>query len=282
MQEQQITKSKKRRYSIIFWLALIIFAYFSVQYLMSEFHYKQAKEKAKSQFSNIETEIYQAPLTGSVVEPANNDKPLDPKEILLKQQLQITELQNSFNALQLDLTKLKTNDGLAKIILNFVKLQDLVESGQNYDSQLQKLEVLCRADFALTNKIEKLKLALQNQPKNSQELTTEFSNLVPQIKAKQIEIESGGSWFGKLKAMIGEVVVIKKTGQNNPDSDVELITLKTHNALKNKQFDKALQNLELTRSDYQEILASFKTDLKNADSFKKISDEIYKYLEALS
>jgi len=281
MQEQPNPKSKKRYYSTIFWLALIIFAYFSGQYLLNEFHYKQAKENARSEFSNIETEIYQIPVAKT--EPIKaEEKPLNQNEVLLKQQLQIADLQNSINALQLDLSRLKTNDGLAKIILSFVKLQDLVESKHNYDSESQKLEVLCRADFALTSKIAKLKSTLQNQPKSHQELSREFADLIPQIKAKQIEIESGGTWWGRIKAVVAKFIIIKKTGENKSESDVESAIFKIITALENKQFDRALQNVDLIGRDYQEILTTLKIDLQNASNFQQVSGEIYKYLEALS
>ncbi len=278
---QEIKKPKKRYLSVTFWLALIIFAYFSGKYLLSEFSYKQAKDNAQSQFSNVETEIYQTPLTTTeITQP--DDKPLNQNEILLKQQLQIAELQNSFNVLKDDLARLKTNDSLAKIILSFVKLQDLVGAKQNYDAPLQKLEMLSRADFALTNKIEKLKAALQNQPKNSQELAKEFTDLIPQIKARQAEIKSGGTWWGKIKGVIARFIVIKKTGENNARSDVESQSLQILKALKNNNLEQALQSLNLMDVAYQEILVNFKVDLQNADAFKQISDGIYRYLEVLS
>ncbi len=279
--EQKIKKPKKRYLSVIFWIALIIFAYFSGQYLLSELDYKQAKESATSQFSNVETEIYQTPIDDTeIIKPDNH--PLTQNEILLKQQLQIAELQKSFNILKEDVARVKTNDSLAKIILSFVKLQDLVEAKQNYDSQLQKLGVLGRADFALTNKIDKLKLALGNQPKNSQELTKEFADLIPKIKAKQFEIDSGGTWLGKIKAATAQFIVIKRTDENTASSDVELFIIKTQNAINNKQFDQALENFELIGDDYQKIVAAAKVNLANANNFEQISGEIYSYLEVLS
>jgi hypothetical protein len=284
---QEIKKPKKRYYSAIFWLALIIFIYFVGQYLFREFTYKAAKNNARGEFSNIEAEIYQMPLPDPKPIKAQ-EKPLDQNEVLLKQQIQISELQNKFNTLQLDLIKLKTNDSLAKIILSFVKLHDLVEAGGEvgYDSELERLVVLCRSDFALTSKIDKLKLILQNKPKNYQELSGEFANLIPQIKAKQVEIGSGqglvGSWWGRFKATVTRFIVIKKTGENRSDSDVEFVMFKIVRALDNKRLDGALYHLNLVSQDYQEILATFKIDLQNANNFQQISDEIYKYLEVLS
>jgi hypothetical protein len=284
MPEQEIKKPKKRYFSAIFWLALIIFAYFSLRYFWSEFNYDQAKDSAKSQFANIETEIYQTPLSSAEIAKPD-DKPLTQNEILLKQQLQISELQNSFNALKADLARFKLNDSLPKIILSFVKLQDLVLAKQNYNSELQKLEALSRADFALTGKIEKLKLALESKAKNSEELTKEFADLIPNIKAKQIEIESNGSWFGKVKATIARFIVIKRTDENSAGSskdDVVSLIIKTQKAIENQRFDVALGNLEIMGDDYLGILVNVKNDLQNANNFKQISDDIYRYLEVLS
>ncbi len=283
IEEQAINKPKKRRYSIIFWLALLVFAYFAGKYLLSELHYKKAKENAQNQFPNIEAEIYQTPVASEKA-ATPDEKPLNQSEILLKQQLQITELQNGFNALKLDFARLKTNESLAKIILSFVKLQDLAFKKQNYDFQLQKLEMLARADFALVSKIEKLKTALQTRPKSQQELSGEFADLVVQIKARKIEIESenkwGGAWLGKLKATISKFIIIKRTDEITAKSPSDLTFISQN--IENKQYEQALQNLSLIGNDYQEILTSFKTDLQNAAEFQKINDEIYRYLEMLS
>jgi hypothetical protein len=282
MQENEIKKPKKRYLSIIFWLALITFAYFSGQYLLNEFSYKEAKENAKSQFSNIESEIYKTtPLTNTEV-TKTDDKPLIQNEILLKQQLQISELQNNLNTLKNDIASLKINDSLSKIILSFVRLQDLVEAQQNYTDQLQKLKVLSRADFALTNKIEKLETTLQSQPKNNQQLAKEFANLIPEIKAKEIEIKSGGTWLGKIKAIVAKFIVIKRVGEKNFSSNVEELIFQISQNIDKNQFDQALKNTELLGSDYWEILALIKIDLQNANNFKEVSDDIYKYLELLS
>ncbi|MES2677356.1 MAG: hypothetical protein V4612_03465 [Pseudomonadota bacterium] len=281
MPEQPIKKSKKYYYLAVFWLTIIGLVYFSGKYLINEFHYKQAKDNAQSQFANIETEIYQTPIAHSEANKIE-EKPLNQNEILLKQQLQISELQNSFSALQLDLARLKTNDSLPKIILSFVKLQDLIAAGQNFDNELQKLEVLCRADFALTDKIIKLKLTLKNQPKNRQELAKEFANLIPQIKAKQVEIKSGGTWWGRIKAVIARFIIIKKTGESNSASEVESAMFKIINAIENNRLDVALQNVDLIGNDYREILAGFRNNLQSSSNFQQISNEIYKYLEMLS
>ena len=291
-EQQNITKPKnnKRYFSAIFWLALVIFIYFSGQYILNEFHYQQAKKEAKSEFPNIEAEIYKTnseapqsqPLSTVISEASKPLEPLNHTDVLLKQQLQISELQNNYSTVKLDLERLKANDSLPKIILSFVKLKDLVDLKQNYSGELQKIEALCRADFAITSKISQLKLALQNQPKNNLELSAEFAQLIPEIKAKKFEFESSQTWIGKIKATIAKFIVIKRTDGKNDGSSFETAIANTQNFINNRQYDKALQNLETLGCHYGEVLGIIKKDLQNADDFQKISDEIYRYLEVLS
>ena len=292
MTEQQNiakTKNNKHYFSVIFWFALIILIYFSGQYLLNEFHYQHAKKESKSEFLNIESEIYKTnntetqnqTLSTAIGESAKTLEPLNHADILIKQQLQISELQNNYNTLRLDLERLKINDSLPKIILSFVKLKNLVDLIQNYNDELQKLEVLCGSDFAITSKIVKLKLALQNQPKNNLELSSAFIRLVPEIKAKKFEFESSYTWIGKIKSAIARFILIKRTDEENDGSRFDNTISNTQNFINISQYDKALQNLETLGYNYVGVLEAIKKDLKNADDFKKVSDEIYQYLEVL-
>jgi hypothetical protein len=278
MQEPTIkTKSKKRYFSIIFWLSTIILAYFLAQYFLNQDPQNVAISVAKIE---IETKP-EVNKVETFAESAKEiiEKPLDKNEILLKQQMQISELQNGLNDLRLNLNKLKTSESLSKIILSFVRLRDLVDLKQNYDEELKKLAVLCRADFVISGHIEKLKLALQYQPKNNQELSQNFINLAPQIKAKKIEIKNGESVHGRFKAAISKVFVIRKSGENI-GSDIALLSIE--NQIKNRKYGQAIQNIELIGGEYQEIFTILKVDLRKADDFQQVSDEIYKYLETLS
>jgi hypothetical protein len=287
MSEQlNTTKIKKSYFTIIFWLVLIIFAYFTAKYLLNEWSYKQARKKAESQFSNIELEIYKT-NEGNKIDKVTNqqlkldDSPTNQNDLLLKQHLQITQLQSDYNALRSDLAMLKLNDSLPKIILSFVKLKNLIDFKMNYDEELQKLELLVNKDQNLVNKIKKLKFFLQKQPKNKKELLDEFDSIIPIIFAKKIIVENNNSLIDKIRANISQFIMIKKIGEANK-SNLEMSVANTRNFINAAKYHKALLELGNIDDYYQETLSPIKSDLKNIINLQLISSEIYHYLEVIS
>ncbi|MCE3255133.1 MAG: hypothetical protein K0R25_627 [Rickettsiaceae bacterium] len=281
--KNSLRKSRKFYFSAIFWIALVIFTYFAARYFISEFkHRKDSASEIQDTDSTKQDQSLENPTEADKTTAGANEQTLNSNDILLKQQLQISELQKNYNDLKLDVEKLKTNNELPKIILSFVKLQDLVSLKQNYNNQLQKLEVLCRADFALTAKISKLKIALQNQPKSNMELAEEFSKLIPKINAKRLESEGSKGWIGKIKAFIGKFIIIKRTDGKGERANFDALITDAANSIANQQYDKALQAINLLGSQYASILSAIEIDLQNADYFQKTTDEIYQYLQTLS
>lgn len=280
---EQNNKKSNKTLIIIFVVALVILMIFTGNYLFNIF--QKAPENTGSanapisEFNNIESEIYQANSNNQLEK--THDSSINQTEVLLKQQLQISELQHNLSELKSEIERIKTGDALSKIILSFVKIQDLVEKKQNYYEELQKLELLCRADFALSRKIEKLRSSLSNSAKNNIELSKEFFEISPILKAKKVELDSHGSWSGKIKAFFTKYIVIKKTGEKSK-SDFDRLVDNLQISIDNKQYTVAIQVIDNMDPQYQEILVNLKTDLQNADDFKQISNEIYRYLEMLS
>ena len=282
---------KNKKLSIIFWLIIVAFIYFTIQYLFSEFSYQQTKRGVERRFSNIESKIYENIVgedenkkndNNAKIQPQMDNAPLNYTNILLKQQLQISQLQNNYDALRVTLGRIKINDNLPKIILSFIKLINLVELKKNHDQELKKLELLCRADFVLSKKISILKKILQSQPKNNQELSENFINLIPIIKAKEIEVTGNNNWSSKIKSTISKFVTIKRTDKNSIDSDLELLIVNIYNTINNRQYDLALKNIENISDEYQNLLFIIKMDLQNTALLQKTKNDIYQYLENIS
>lgn len=281
MAEQEIKKPriKKHYAAIIFWSVLIIFAYFSARYITYELDYKKAQKAVNSQFTNLESKIYQTTLPDNTTDQAKPNS-----DILLKQQMQISELQNNYNNLRFELERLKTGDSLPKIILTFVELRDLIDTGSNYQEKLQKLEVLCGRDIALSNKIAQLKFFLQNKPKNSAQIAGEFSSLIPEIIAKKIELNNNQNWWGKTKAVIARFITVRRVDGSSQTAgqNVDSIIMQSKNLIAKKQYGATLKILNSLGSDYQPLLVKLNFDLQNADGLQQISGEIYEYLKTLS
>jgi Ca2+/Na+ antiporter len=283
-----LNKKSKKHISIIFWIILIVLAYIAYLYIDSTIKYQKAKKIKENQFSNIESQIYQTKQTviDEDIPTIINDS--DPKDILLKQQMQISELQNNYNKLSIEIKRLKTADSLPKIILTFVNLRELIEENSDYKEELRKLEVLCGRDIALSNKIAQLKLFLNSQPKNSSQISEEFSKLIPKIIAKKIELSNNKSWWGKAKASLSHFITIRRTDgvAKNNAQNIDLIIMESKKLIAQKKYGKTLSKLnsleDALKDEYQTILTKLIFDLENAHGLQKTSDDIYQYLKLLS
>ncbi|MFT7087177.1 MAG: hypothetical protein ACJAZX_000605 [Rickettsiales bacterium] len=263
-------KLTKRRLSIIFWLVLIIFIFFSAKYLASELD------------SGNTGEFSTKPTTKNI-QPKNtiNKVTLDKDEVLLKQQIAIAELNKRVQNLEMAMVKIRTENLLPKIILNFVELQDLIDSNQNYEKELRQLEILSRADFALSIKVAKLKSILKTNPKTNQDLSAEFANLIPRIKDRQAEIENKDGMLGTIKAKISKFVSIRRIGDKKTNSDIESLINKTQNDIASKKYISALENLNSMGGNYQQINSTIKINLQNSHNLQESINDFYQFLNAL-
>ncbi|MFT6220599.1 MAG: hypothetical protein ACJAVG_001319 [Rickettsiales bacterium] len=257
---------------------LIIFIIFSVNHLKNA----SIGEKPKSKvISNIKKKVI-AKIIPEKKKVKIDNKPLDQNEILLKQQIQISDLRDDLNSLKLDVSRSKTNNNLPKIILTFIKLSDLVEENKPHEDLLRKLEILSKADFSLSSKVSYLRKNLIKEHKSQKELENQFSYLTSQIKAKKYKIENENSWSDKAKSMISRFVIIRKTNEKNQASDIDILILKIENNIEQKEYDLALENIDLVGDDYQDILVDFKDDLEKSANLERSFEDLYQYLEALS
>jgi hypothetical protein len=182
----------------------------------------------------------------------------------------------------LKISKIKTNDVLPKIILSFVSLEDLIDSKQNYEKDLQRLELLAKADFALSIKISKLKLALDSKPKTNQELVFDFNQILPKINFKQDELGNEDDWLKKPKAFIAQFIKIKRTDQKKPTTDFEVLSVEIKRSIEMKNYENALRFVGEVDKEYKSLFESIQEDLKKSNNLQKSVIEIHIYLEGLA
>lgn len=275
-------ETNKKYFLIILGLLLAIIVFSGGKYLVNEIKYQRAKQSDSNQFANIEAKIYDT-SNSAPNQTAENPTKFD-NEVLLKQQVAITELQKNYNDLKLEVTKLQHQNQLPKMILGFISLRDDFDQGKNYQEDLQKFELLCGHDLALTNKVVKLKSLLKNPIKTNQEISIEFSALIPQIIAEKTLLNSNQNWQNKLKAQIAKLIVIRRVDGKveKPGQDVDLMVLQTEKAINNQQYDQALQMIAALNNDYQTIFTKLIPDLQNVSQLQQISSDIYSYLQELS
>ena len=82
--------------------------------------------------------------------------------------------------------------------------------------------------------------------------------------------------------MINRFISIKKIGEGAQQSDFESAIVDIQHNINQAQYKQAMTLINNIGNPYQEILAGARIDLQNAYNLQQISNEIYKYLEALS
>ncbi|MFT6106136.1 MAG: hypothetical protein ACJA0S_000803 [Rickettsiales bacterium] len=279
-----LKKLKQHRISIIFWALIILTIFFLVNQITNTLDKEKKimvlkKEDVSQNIFNKKKEKKKKELM-SENHPSN--KKFDQNEVLLRQQLQISDLRDDLNGLKMEISRFKTSDNLPRIVLTFVQLKSLVESKQDYDNALRDLEILSKSDFSLSEKISLLKINLEKRQKNQKELRKEFANLSSQINADKIEDKNDISWDVKLMSLISKFVTIRKVDGKPLESNIDILIIEIKNNIEKKQYDVALKNIDLIDGDYQNILVDFKNDLKLASDLQKSFDDSYLYLETLS
>lgn len=276
-------KPSNRILKKLFWLILAIVIIFIAAKIHDEYQYKKAaKLVTPDQLSNIETQIFDinsnADNNGSIAISSEGDTSL------IKQKLQIEELQKQLQILQIELDKLKNQDKLPKIIIALVELQNQFELGKNYDGNLSKLEALSASDLVLNNKIEKLKAVLKNSPKHSREISNNFAGIIPQIIALKYSEPQNTGIIGKIWNNISKLITIRRIDGivKKPKQNVDFIILQTEKLIAEEKYEQALNLLSTLGQDYQPVLVKVNFDLQNAADFQKVNSEILSYLKELS
>jgi len=270
----------------LFWLlalGIIILIVIAIK-IHDEYQYKKAtKLVIADRLSNIESQIYD---THSGIDNSNPNPVIGNEGDInfIKQKIQIEELQKQYQALRIELERLKNHDKLSKIIIALVELQNQLELGKNYDGNLGKLEALSAGDLVLNNKVEKLKVILKNSPKHSKIISKNFTGLIPQIIALKYNDPENTGFIGKIWNNIAKLITIRRVDGvvKKPEQNVDFIIFQTEKLIAEERYEQALHLLSTLGSDYQPILVKINFDLQNAADLQKITGEILFYLKELS
>jgi hypothetical protein len=98
------------------------------------------------------------------------------------------------------------------------------------------------------------------------------------------ELSSNKSWWGKAKASISRLITIRRTDgkAKNAAQNIDLVIMNSKELILQKQYGKALTQLNSLDDEYQPTLVKLIFDLENAHGLQKTSDDIYQYLKLLS
>lgn len=271
-------------------LAALVFLGLSIALVLvlnSNKQYQAAKKAAQLEsLQNIETQIYDASSlqknnvvsAETAIASGNNYA-----AALLSQQTKIEELQKKYEALILELNKIRNQDKISKLVITFVELNNNVTAQKNYQEELQKFEILSASDQILVAKIARLKVILSNDLKTSSQLQQEFRALIPKIIANKSVDHHSGSVIFTIKNAVANLVTIRRVDGQVRDSqdNVDFIVLETERLIEQKKYRQALNLLDSLENKYQPLLTKFVFDLQNIAQLQELNEEIFNYFKNL-
>jgi hypothetical protein len=204
-------------------------------------------------------------------------------QFLVRQQEQILELRHEVTLLKDEISKARNQDKISKMIFAYLDLRQKFFAGEDYTQTLTEIDLLARADMALTQEIKNLKIILPRFVP-AEKLRESFSSLVPQLISERDNQPKNG-FTEKLKQNLSKLVIIRKinTEAARNDNDVENIDAKIaqiEKLLRERNYQKSYQLVLALPSKYQQILQQFMIDLQVAHEVAIADQAIINHLKS--
>ncbi len=201
-------------------------------------------------------------------------------QTLLKNQIQINHLSEEIYSLREEIAVYKNRERIGQLVFAYIDLRQKIYGSEDYYEELRNFEILASFDENLERKISQIK-SLIPLFIGQEKLIENFDNLIPQlIAAKTHDPEAG--FVAKIRHNISKLVTIRKVGESSDKDSVDSTIVGIENALKLRDYDKAILLFDHFDEKHKKILTSFANDLKIAADLKKIDQEILNYLKGLS
>lgn len=274
--------TEKKPFPAVLWGIIVIIMIFVALEVSSDISYQKAKKALiNSGLGSVEDKIFETETSNDT---SKSTIVGDSNVNLVRQKLQIEELQKQYKDLRTDLDHLKTQDRLAKIIVTFSEITSKIDLGKNYNPDLQKLEALASSDISLTNKIEKLKNILKKEPKSAKTISLEFNKAIPEIITAKHNDAAPINFIGKIKKALSKLITIRRVDGivGSKDQNVDYIIVTTSKLIEEEKYGEALDLLDSLGNNYQSVLVKINFDLQNADDLQKINQQIFSYLKELA
>ncbi len=305
MTEQLVTKnqetsSKKKKSllsKLVIFLMLILLSYFGLKYwkISSERKVNAASEVEK--FDNVESEIFDLSdeYKNQKAKPLHDNSEIIPEltfnelkekdaefiyKMILKNQIQLGELRSQMEVLRSEIIKYENREKIGRIIFSYSDLRQNIFAGKSYAEELRNFELLTSFDENLQSKISKLKPFLSSFS-DHQTLSKTFNDLIPSLIFTKNNLTPDTGIISKIRRNISRLITIRKIDGGDA-SDVDAVIVKIEKALREENYQEALNYGLSLDQNYHKILKGFLDSLSLSIEVRKIDQEILNYLKILS
>lgn len=291
--EVKVDAIKKRQNFLtkfVVFLSLCFFGYFGIKYLETQQARKSQAKKEVEKFDNVESDIFDLSGDGKFDTDPDGLPDLTVNELkekgaefvyqmLLKNQVQINDLNQQLQEIKAEVTKYKNQEKIGKMILIYVDLRQEIFAGITHENSLKNFEMLSASDENLQGKIERLKASLAGFL-GEEKLNKSFSNLIPDLIVAKNN-NSDATLLSKVRRNISKLVIIRKIDGKN-DGEIDSTILKIEKFLNERNYQEAMNSLLSLDQNYHEIIKDFLNDLSIAVEIQKTDQEILNYLKSLT
>jgi hypothetical protein len=195
-------------------------------------------------------------------------------QLLIKNQVQIEEINNQLRNFKGDFVKLKSQEKLNKLVINYVELREKLFNGDDCKSEIEGYDLLSISDEFLHNKFLVIK---ENYTKVSSQkkLLESFKLIAGELITNENYDEKQANLLEKLRHNFKKLVVIRKLNNSDP-KQLEGIINQTELALSEKNYQEALDKILSLDKSYFEIVQKFLEELNVMVETQNADKEIIK------
>jgi hypothetical protein len=201
-------------------------------------------------------------------------------QLLIKNQVQIEDINNQLRSFKGDFVKLKSQEKLNKLTINYVELREKLFNGENCTSEIEGYDLLSMSDEFLHNKFIVIK---ENYPQLStqKKLIESFKVVTNQLIINENYDEKQANLIEKLRHNFKKLVVIRKVKNIDPNQ-LEDVVNQIENSLSQRNYQEALEKALSLDKSYFTIIQKFLEELNIAIEIQNADKEIIKYLKSLT
>jgi len=201
-------------------------------------------------------------------------------QLLIKNQVQIEDINNQLRNFKGDFVKLKSQEKLNKLVINYVELREKLFNGENCKTEIDSYDLLSMSDEFLHNKFLIIK---ENHDLliDHQKLLESFKSIAGELIVNENYDEKQANLIEKLRHNLKKLVVVRKLKNLDP-AHIEGLVNQAELALSKKNYQEALDKILSLDKSYFKIVQKFLEDLSIMIETQNADKEIIKYLKSLN
>lgn len=201
-------------------------------------------------------------------------------QLLIKNQVQIEELNNQVRTLKTDFDRLRNQEKFNKLILNYIDIREKIFNKIDCQIEIDSFDLLIAKDEFLEKKFsvirENYKFMLSHQ-----EIVKNFSFITNQLIINENYSNKNVDFLSKLQHNLKKLIIIRKIS-NPTKNSLEYHIVNIENFLEQRDYSSALTELLSLDKLYFPIIEKFLEDLGLVIEIKNADQDIVKYLKNLN